>query len=691
MRASCVLPHGGASGNLPDMWKVPFDLGFSVFPVKKRGKTPATRWNLYQTKRAGERQITSWAAMGLNVGIATGAASGIVVLDLDSADAIEEAKRRGLPETVTVRTPRALHVYFRHPGGTVVIKNKAGLFPGADIRGDGGYVVAPGSYFVPNEKEKAEGKVEGAYSWENDPLMFGLADMPDWLDRLLNPPPPALARNVARIEKAEPGTRNNVLNMAAFDTARATRTGKLDKGRAKQALAQAALDAGLDEQEIGATLASAWSAGEAADLDVSEDAIALHFTHAYGDRLRFDHHAGKWYEWTGTRWQRNEKKIAFHYARDLARQISGGVARFSKSSVANGVESFARADPTHAVTSEVWDSDPWLLGTPAGTVDLRTGECFDARQGDHITKLAGAAPEVGEPSLWLQFLREATAGDEGLIRFLRQMAGYCLTGRTNEHVLFFIYGPGGNGKSVFLNILNFILGDYATTSGMDTFTASKNDRHPTDLAMLKGARLVSASETEEGRAWAESRIKQLTGGDKISARFMRQDFFEFLPQFKLVIVGNHAPVLANVDDAARRRFNIVPFTQRPARPDRQLEEKLKAEAGRILSWAIEGCRDWQDNGLVRPEIVQAATQDYFDDQDLFGQWLAERCELGRSKSEATTPLYNDWAEYAHAAGDDPGSQKAFGSRIKRAGFQFRKSHGNRMYLGLALKRKVDFP
>lgn len=142
--------------------------------------------------------------------------------------------------------------------------------------------------------------------------------------------------------------------------------------------------------------------------------------------------------------------------------------------------------------------------------------------------------------------------------------------------------------------------------------------HPTDLAMLNGARLVSASETEEGRAWAESRIKQVTGGDKISARFMRQDFFEFIPQFKLVIVGNHAPVLGNVDEAARRRFNIIPFTQKPVTPDRELEDKLKAEAGQILSWAIAGCLDWQANGLVRPEIVTAATRDYFEDQDLLG-------------------------------------------------------------------------
>jgi putative DNA primase/helicase len=174
------------------------------------------------------------------------------------------------------------------------------------------------------------------------------------------------------------------------------------------------------------------------------------------------------------------------------------------------------------------------------------------------------------------FLHETTSGDEGLIRFLA---------------------------------------DYAQTAAMDTFTASKGDRHPTDLAMLRGARLVTASETEEGRAWAESRIKQMTGGDPVTARFMRQDFFTYQPQFKLMIVGNHKPVLQNVDDAARRRFNLVPFTRKPERPDRELEGKLKAEWPGILRWMIDGCLDWLQNGLVRPAAVQAATAAYFDEQD----------------------------------------------------------------------------
>src|SRR3954470_14226609 len=209
--------------------------------------------------------------------------------------------------------------------------------------------------------------------------------------------------------------------------------------------------------------------------------------------------------------------------------------------------------------------------------------------------------------------------------------------------------PGGNGKSVFLNALTGILRAYAATAAMDTFTASKGDKHPTDMAMLRGARLVTASETEEGPAWAEARIKQLTGGDPVSARFMRQDFFTFTPAFKLTVVGNHQPMLKNVDEAARRRFNIVPFVRKPEKPDRQLEEKLKAEWSAILRWMIQGCLDWQQNGLVRPESVTEATEAYFAEQDLLSQWLADECivDVGNaSRWETIASLFAAWSRYA---------------------------------------------
>ncbi len=257
----------------------------------------------------------------------------------------------------------------------------------------------------------------------------------------------------------------------------------------------------------------------------------------------------------------------------------------------------------------------------------------------------------------------------------------------------FVYGPGGNGKSVFLNVLTGILAEYAKTAAMDTFTASKGDKHSTDMAMLCGARLVTASETEEDRAWAEARIKQMTGGDPITARFMRQDNFTFLPAFKLTVVGNHQPLLRNVDDAARRRFNIVPFTRRPERPDPRLEETLKTEWPAILRWMIEGCLDWQRNGLVRPTSVAEATEAYFTEQDLLGQWLSEKCELRPGQPvafEFSAELFESWSAYAKAAGDLPGTLKSFNPAMRRKGLAPHRTERGRGFRGIRLKRDESF-
>jgi putative DNA primase/helicase len=257
-----------------------------------------------------------------------------------------------------------------------------------------------------------------------------------------------------------------------------------------------------------------------------------------------------------------------------------------------------------------------------------------------------------------------------MIRFVQQWSGYCLTGDTREQALFFGAGDGGNGKGVWLHTVSGIMKDYHVAATMQTFTASTHERHSTELAMLRGARMVTASETEKGRPWAEARIKQLTGGDPITCRFMRQDDFTYMPQFKLNIIGNHKPQLQNVDAAARRRFNIIPFDNKPVVVDRELEGKLMGEAPAILRWLIDGCLDWQRNGLVRPQRVVEATENYFADQDSFSRWLDEwcDCEAGNKYKKATAAeLYQSWKAYAIAAGEDPETQKEFAERLLTAG------------------------
>jgi putative DNA primase/helicase len=427
---------------------------------------------------------------------------------------------------------------------------------------------------------------------------------------------------------------------------------------------------------------------------ITEDSAACQFAEIYRDRLRFCHDTGAWFEWNGTVWRPNRTGLAYQWARELARRLSMSEpdkVRYvvNKTSFASGVERFARSDPTFAVTAEVWDADPFLLGTPGGTVDLRTGNLRPSEPAEGITRAASVAPaDRADCPLWLQFLEEATGGDADLILFLQQWCGYALTGVTQEHALVFIHGMGGNGKSVFLNALTAVLNAYAVTAAMDTFTASNSDKHPTDLAMLRGARLVTASETEEGRAWAEARIKQITGSDPITARFMRRDFFTFIPQFKLTIVGNHRPVLKTVDDAIKRRFNIVPFIRKPANPDPHLETKLKAEYPAVLRWMIDGCLDWQKQGLTRPASVLEATADYFSSQDVFGQWLQDECdvEIGNHyKNEINGILFASWRAYAERAGESAGSQKTFAENMQRRGLERYRKKYERGFMGIRLR------
>ena len=432
----------------------------------------------------------------------------------------------------------------------------------------------------------------------------------------------------------------------------------------------------------------------ATDESISQDSIAAAFADKHEAFLRYCHSTGAWFRWTGTHWKQDTERLAFNHVRELSRRATTNSRPGEQRSVrsaqfASGVERFAQADPRLAATSEFWDCDIWLLGTPDGTVDLRTGLLRPALSAEGITRLTAVSPATDEKCpVWKQFLWEATDGDECLIRFLQQWVGYSLTGDIREQSLAFAHGDGGNGKGTFINTIAAIFGAYAVTAAMDTFTASKFTKHSTDLAMLKGARMVNASETEEGHAWAEGRIKNITGGDPITARFMRRDNFTYIPQFKLFIIGNHKPVLKNIDNAVRRRFNIIPFTVKPATVDKMLPEKLRAEWPAILRWAINGCLDWQANGLVRPQIVIDDTAAYFAEQDVFGQWLDDRCDVNKNAYWRTsaTVLYLNWRDYAVATGEEPGSLKSFSTRLEQRHFQRYRTMQNRGFDGIRIRQ-----
>ncbi len=421
-------------------------------------------------------------------------------------------------------------------------------------------------------------------------------------------------------------------------------------------------------------------------VNLTEDDIAEDFAQRYGDQFRFDHDVGRWFVWDGGRWKVNKTELAFDHARHLCRKHRGDQGRMASKKAAEGVECMARRDQRLAVTSDIWDQDPLLLGTPGGTVDLRIGALKEPVRIDYITKHVAVTPApIGALCpIFKKFLNEATDSNKDVQTFLQQFGGYCLTGLTNEHALLFVHGHGGNGKSVFQNAICEIMGDYAKTAAMETFTASRHQRHLTEIAMLDGARFVAVSETENGQAWSETRINQLTGGDFVSANYMRRDHFTFRPKFKLMISGNHKPRLQTVNDAARRRFNIVPFVHKPKAPDQTLGAKLREEYPAILRWMIDGCLDWQANGLVRPEVVTKATADYFEEQDLLGRWIDEKCERGPGQKECSSSLYKSWKAFAEENGEEPGSATSFGSRLPEYGFDKMKS-SKTYYLSIKLK------
>jgi putative DNA primase/helicase len=342
--------------------------------------------------------------------------------------------------------------------------------------------------------------------------------------------------------------------------------------------------------------APSMEASETRAPEFSEEALALEFAERHAGRLAWVQAQGRWRRYEGGRWSPDETLRAFDQAREICREAAARCNKLSHATALTAaktvaaVERLARSDQRLAASVDQWDADPWLLNTPDGVVDLKTGRLRPHDPFDYLTKTTSVAPG-GECPLWHQVLDRATGGDVDLKRFLHLLFGYALTGDISVQALYFAHGPGANSKSLIINTVSEIFGDYHRTAPIETFTASGVDRHPTELAGLQGARLVTATETEDGRRWAESRIKALTGGERISARFMRQDFFEFTPQFKLLIAGNHKPGLRSVDQAIRRRFRLIPFsvTIPVEERDEQLMAKLRAEHGGILAWMIEGC------------------------------------------------------------------------------------------------------
>ncbi len=420
----------------------------------------------------------------------------------------------------------------------------------------------------------------------------------------------------------------------------------------------------------------------------SEIDLALVFTAEQQGQFIFDHARRLWYEYepaTGI-YQPDRKEAILRAVQQFIHDRAAAEPRLLRASVVSAVERLLRMQPEFAVTADELDADPFVLGTPGGPYDLTTGLPIDPDPALRITQSTSVAPDFSLPTLWLKFLAEATGHDLELITYLQRLFGYCLTGSTREEQLAFFHGGGGNGKGCALGALKDIAGTYAETTSTDTFLETRGDRNENDLAMLAGKRVAIAQESNEGRKWDAQRIKTCTGRDAVRAKYLYKDLFTFVPQFTLLIASNHRPRIGTVDEAWRRRLQLIPFVLKPAHPDPLLKEKLREEYPAILGWMIEGAMLWHKDGLMVPESVLEASAKYLAEEDTIGLWFDECCKLDRTAETARKDLYGSYSGWCREMGHGPATVYALTRWLKgNKGVEQNMQRGTRPYLGVRLK------
>lgn len=429
----------------------------------------------------------------------------------------------------------------------------------------------------------------------------------------------------------------------------------------------------------------------------------------FGENLRYSAALG-WLVWNGTSWIPDEigrvHMFAKRTVRDMLREagdsedyeqrkaLAKWAIRSESAAALASIVQVARTEPDVPVLTAALDASPWLFTVANGTLDLWTGEVGPHRREDLITK---ASPVAYDPNAtcprWLEFLHRIMEGDETRVSYLQRAIGYSLTGDTSERAMFVLYGKGKNGKSTMLSVISELVGDFATRTPTETLMQKQNEGIPNDIAKLRGARFVFASEAEDGKRLAESLIKDLTGEDRIAARFMRQEWFEFVPTFKIWFSTNHRPVIRGTDEAIWDRLKLVPFNYRfpdgEQRPKHEVLAEFRAELPGILAWAVRGCRDWRKKGLGTSEAIRAATAEYRTDMDTLGMWIAEECVESPIATCSSTALYDDYKRWTENNGERPATHKAFAAQLAERGYPKTRLRKGISYAGIRLKDRSE--
>ncbi|MBA2715244.1 MAG: primase C-terminal domain-containing protein, partial [Rubrobacteraceae bacterium] len=574
------------------------------------------------------------------------------------------------------------------------------------------YVVVPPSV-------GANGK---PYEWIVSPEEADLADPPEWLMGLLErerskgPAGPVG-------ERISPGERNKGLASIA-GTMRRRGMGEAEILAALQVTNEQRCEPPLSAEEvakIAASVARYEPAGDVLQISVNGHGTpssplgynltdlgnAARLIAYHGRDLRYCYPWGCWLVWDGRRWSVDESGEIHRRAKQTVKEIYKEAANAPddeirkalakhavRSESENRIQAMVSLAKSEApIMSTQLDASPWLLNVSNGTIDLRTGELREHQREDLITKIAPVEhdPEARAPA-WGQTL-ERVMPQEGVRAFFKKLCGYAISGDVSEHVLPVLYGTGANGKSTILNALLEAAGEYGMQAAPDLLVA-KRGGHPTEVADLFGMRVVASIEVEDGRRLAEALVKSLTGGDKVRARKMRQDFWQFDPTHTAFLCTNHKPEIRGTDNAIWRRIRLIPFTETipPAEQDKKLSSKLRSELPGILAWTVEGCLEWQREGLQAPEEVRKATGAYRAEMDVIGAFLRDECETGRDHKASFKVVYDRYEEWCADGGEKAETRRKFNARLKERGqFMDRRSGpgGSYEWHGLQLLKKQN--
>lgn len=683
--------------------------GWRVFPLN--GKEPRIKGG-HRSATTDERTIRQWWTKwpDANVGIACDSEHGPVVIDLDEPKEGEisgfkflktlELPREGLVTRSVVSREGRLHLYFLPMRDGTQLKRMIRPLKqkdqkvAIDILGDGGYVVAPPSIH-PSTGEP--------YRWE---ARIDMVPFPKRLFRFLQkgsikkiaPPLPEIITE---------GDRDVLLTSLAGTMRR--------RGASPRAILEALrienasrVRPALDDEQLQKIVKSIGSKDPATEQENLTDlGNARRFVEQHHERLRavLTKKANPWFVWVGSHWEPDRTGEAMRLAKQTVRSIHGEADRITdeeqrsmvqqhayKSEGAERIRAvvdLAKTEPEISIREDQLDRDAWLFNVENGTIDLATGKLLKHKKSDYITKIAhiqfdrrATAPR------WYAFLEDIFAGDLALIGFIRRAIGYTLTGDTREHALFFCYGQGRNGKSTFLETIREMTGDYSIQADFATFQSSRNDGPRHDLARMRGARLVSAIEARGDRSFDETVLKQMTGGDTVTARNLYESSFEFKPQFKLWLAANHLPLVREQTEAFWSRILMVPFTVIiPAhKRKKNLGRQLVKELPGILNWALEGCEEWRKNGLMAPDTVRRAITEYKEEYDVLSEFIRERCKLERDEWTTRSALYQSFTDWwQETRGRNPLSHTAFNRMLsERTDIRPKKREGVRGWRGIGI-------